>query len=113
MGILFIALLVSAWVLVLIPLIIWKYYQNRTVLIKQQTHHLLLNAENQWFLVDPDSQNVTEAQLSSYWQMPAFIAIRLFSEAGYCWYIILRKNFNAIDFSRVVMGLHKEKNDTE
>ena len=113
LGVVLIALLVAVWVLVLIPLIIWQYHQNRAVLIRQQTQNLLLNAENQWYLVDSNNQNVAEAQISHYWQMPAFIAISLVSEAGHYWCIILRKNFTAIAFSRVVMGLHKDKNDTK
>jgi uncharacterized membrane protein len=113
LGVVLIALLAAVWVLGLIPLIIWKYHQNRAVLIRHQTQNLLLNAENQWFLVDSNSQNIAEAQLSHYWQMPAFIAISLASKTGHYWYIILRRNFTAITFSRVVMGLHKDKNETK
>jgi hypothetical protein len=96
----------------LIPLILWKYQQNKVIIHQQQSQHMVLNTENQWFLIDGADNQVIEAQLQDFWLMPAFVAIRLATESAPFCCLVLRKNFTAAAYSRLVVGLNTGNNDT-
>gem|GEM_PF-3901903 len=99
----------SQWLVLIFPLIVWRYLLNRRLIQQQTKFDLVMNSTGQWRLVGSDNQQVDEAILKDYWVTPVFMAISLVSELGKHHYIILRNKIDAASYSRLNVGIQNNE----
>ncbi|MCX7546031.1 hypothetical protein [Marinicella gelatinilytica] len=108
---------ISAWFLVPLPwslltlALILAIRINHRQILNNQTHSLMVNAQRQWFKVVAD--RLMQCRLNGYWHISQFLWLRLTSEQGVQYCLIIKSHVGGSRYAQLLMAITQDEQQAE
>lgn|GEM_PF-1932242 len=97
------------WLLTIVPIIVMA--RNFHQIIKNKAYSVRLNQQWQWFVIVMDQ--LQPCQLSSYWHIGGILWIRLESEHGTHYFMMMKRRLGGALYAQLLMAVNQNEQQTE